>query len=104
VVEPRRFEETELKAPVIVVEPVTASAEEVASVIEAWRRVTRPVLEMVKSVELVPLLEVEPTAKRVEKIDVLAAWIENSENRGEVEAKSQEVEVAVVVPTPTAPL
>ena len=50
--------------------------------------VVEPVLETEKSVELIPAEVVEPMAKSVPKVVVEAAWIENSENSGEVEPRA----------------
>ena len=65
---------------------------------------TVPVFVIANSVDCAPDALVEPTAKRVEKMLVEAAWMENSEKSGEVEPRVEVVEVAVEVPTPTAPV
>ena len=66
VVEPRMLEATELKAPLMVDEPVTASADEVAPpVTESLRAVARPVLDTVKKFDCV--LPVEAVDDDIEK-------------------------------------
>jgi hypothetical protein len=69
-----------------------------------WKSVVEPVLEIEKRVVFAPELEVEPMANNVLKPELDAAWIENCENSGAEAERSHGEEVAVEVPTPTAPL
>ena len=90
VVEPRRFDATELRAPVMVLEPVTAKAEVVPLLRLKLRPVMRPVFDTEKSVEVADAVD-EPMAKSTSLVSPLLVCTESLAN-GEV------------VPTPTAPV
>ena len=82
VVLPRLAPPSALNTPVIVEEPVTARAEEVAPVAERLRTVVSPVLETEKRVVFAPVLEVEATANRLRRTEVEAACTPRVANTG----------------------
>jgi len=89
--EAKRFEVSELNTPPMVVEPVTASADEVAPpVTERFNAAARPVLLTLNKVEVADAVE-DPMANSVVAVSPLLVWIANLAN-GEL------------VPTPSEPL
>ena len=86
VVEARKLAETELKAPAMVDEALTAKLPVVVP-LRCWksRPVKRPVFDMERSVVLAPLLDVEPMAKAVVVAEVEARCRERNAH-GVVEA------------------